>query len=253
MSSIIYEIKKSYKAPIAILAFVGIITLGLKSRAGIFEQSAIFDILIFLLPLSASIASFAVSNRYGDSKVFGRSYFLLGCGFFATFLGELLYSVYDDVLDESILDNFDYLFVAGCLFTIFHIVINVRYFAEKLESYQKALVVLIPVFIVSMYSFLVFANSHEPDYYFYFNLLFVALSAVILGLVIAGFTLFRHTVLISAWFLLLIGFFVGTIGDLEFRYYHTFGGDYLGNNSTVLWIASNIILVYALYRHQKAI
>ena len=168
-------------------------------------------------------------------------------------MGEFLYFVYDDVLDSSILDTFDYLFLASTGFTLSHIVINVRYFAEKIEPYQKILAILIPVLIVLSYSFLVFANGHKPDYYFFFNLLFVSFAAVNLGLVVVGFTLFRHTVLISAWFLLLIGFFVSTLGDLEFRYYHTFGGDYLANNSSVLWISSLMILVYALYKHQKAI
>lgn len=253
MSLFIQEIKRSYKAPLIIFAFAAIITFGLKSRTSIFESSTVFDILIFVLPISAAIASFAVSKRYGKSRVFGRSYFLLGCGFFVLFLGELLYFAYDDVLDVSVLDTFDYLFLASTMLTISHIIINVRYFAEKIETYQKVLAVSIPILTVLSYSFLVFVNGHKPDYYFFFNLLFVSFAAVNLGLVVVGFTLFRHTVLNSAWFLLLIGFFVSTIGDLEFRYYHTFGGDYLANNSSVLWISSLMILVYALYKHQKAI
>ena len=170
MSLFIQEIKRSYKAPLIIFVFAAIITFGLKSRTSVFESSAIFDILIFVLPISAAIASFAVSKRYGKSKVFGRSYFLLGCGFFVLFLGELLYFVYDDVLDTSVLDTFDYLFLVSTIFTISHIVINVRYFAEKIETYQKILVVSIPASIVLSYSLLVFANGHRPDHYFFFNL-----------------------------------------------------------------------------------
>ena len=252
MNPVIQEIKNSYKFPVFIFIFAIIITVGLKSRIGIFESSIIFDVLIVFLPLAASVASFVVSYRYGKSKIFGRSYFLLSCGFFSTFFGELLYFLYGNILDESIAEFFDYFFFTSYLFTIAHIVINVRYFTEKIEPFQKTLIILVPVVVVGVYSYLVYQNSYDLDYFFYFNLIFVSVSAVNLGLVLVGFTLFRHTVLISAWFLLLVGFFIGTLGDLEFRYYHTFGANFLGNNSTVLWLTSFMILVYALYRHTKS-
>ena len=252
MSLLYREIKRSYKAPLIIFVFAAVITFGLKSRIGIFESSTVFDILIFVLPLSASFASFAVSKRYGKSKVFGRSYFLLGCGFFATFVGEFLYFLYGTTLDASTLDLFDNLFLISFACTTAHMVINIRYFTEKFEPYQKAILIFLPVFIVVVYSYLVYLNPLEFDYGFFFNLLFVCTSAINLGLVVVGFSLFRHTVLFSAWFLLLVGFFIGTLGDLEYRYYNTFGADFLGNNSTVFWLTSFMILVYALYKHQKS-
>ena len=252
MSLLYQEIKRSYRAPLVIFVLAAVITFGLKSRVGIFESSTVFDVLIFVLPLSACIASFAVSKRYGRSKVFGRSYFLLGCGFFATFLGEFLYFLYGTALEESVLDLFDNLFLVSFVFTAAHMTINIRYFAERFEFYQKAILVFLPVFIVAAYSYLVYLNSLELNYGFFFNLVFVCAAAINLGLVVVGFSLFRHTVLFSAWFLLLVGFFIGTLGDLEYRYYNTFGADFLGNNSTVFWLTSFMILVYALYRHQKS-
>ena len=253
MSTLTQELKKSYKVPIIIFLFVVVLTFGLKSRIGVFETSIVFELLIVILPLIVSISSFAVSRTYGNSRVFGRSYFLLGLGFLSVFVGELLYFIYYDILDEEILYMFNYFFLVGTFFYISHLVINIRYFAEKIEPYQKALLILIPVFITFGYSYLVYENSYDFDYYFYFSLLLVSTSSVTLGLVIVGFTLFRRTVLISAWFLLLIGFLIGTIGDLEFWYYDTFGGDFLENYSSVLWLTSSMVLVYALYRHQKSI
>ena len=252
MSLLYQEIKRSYRAPLVIFVLAAVIMFGLKSRIGIFESSTVFDVLIFVLPLSACIASFAVSKRYGRSKVFGRSYFLLGCGFFATFLGEFLYFLYGTALEESVLDLFDNLFLVSFVFTAAHMIINIRYFAERFEFYQKAILVFLPVFIVAVYSYLVYLNSLELNYGFFFNLVFVCAAAINLGLVVVGFSLFRHTVLFSAWFLLLVGFFIGTLGDLEYRYYNTFGADFLGNNSTVFWLTSFMILVYALYKHQKS-
>ena len=252
MNLFIQEVKRSYKAPLVIFAFAAIITFGLKSRIGIFESSTMFDVLIFVLPLSASIASFAVSKRYGKSKVFGRSYFLLGLGFFAVFVGEFMYFLLGSTWDESTLDLIDSLFLVSFVCTTAHMIINIRYFAEKFEAYQKVIPIFLPVFIIGIYSYIIYLNSFELDSSFFFNVVFVCTSAINLGLVVVGFTLFRHTVLISAWFLLLVGFFVGTLGDLEYRYYNTFGTDFLGNNSTVFWLTSFMILVYALYKHQKS-
>ena len=253
MNLFVQEVKKSYKAPLIIFVFAAVIKFGLKSRIGIFESSTVFDILIFVLPLSASVASFAVSKRYGKSKVFGRSYFLLGCGFFAVFAGEFMYFLFGSTWNESTLDIIDSLFLVSFVFTTAHMIINIRYFAEKFEAYQKAIAVFLPVFIIGIYSYLVYLNSFEFDSSFFFNVVFVCTSAINLGLVIVGFTLFRHTVLISAWFLLLVGFFIGTLGDLEYRYYNTLGTDFLGNNSTVFWLTSFMVLVYALYKHKQSI
>ena len=254
MSTIIEELKQSYKVPIIIFAFSIILVMGLQSRIGFFESSIVFDLLIVILPLIVSISSFIVSRMYGNSKVFGRSYFILGLGFLCGFVGELLYFVYDSILDERILQMFDFLFFVSYLLTICHIIINIRYFAEKIVFFQKVLLVLVPMLLIGIYSYLIYENlSGFDEELFFFDLLFVSISAVNLGFVLVGFTLFRHTVLISAWFLLLVGFLVGTIGDLEFRYHHTFGVQYLENYSSVLWITSFMIITYSLYRHQKSI
>ena len=253
MSTLSQELKKSYKVPVAIFLFAMVLTFGLKSRMGLFEASIIFELLIVMLPLAVSVSSFAVSRIYGNSMVFGRSYFLLGLGFFSVFVGELLYFIYYDMLDEEVLYFFDIFFLTGYIFYILHMTINIRYFAERINSFQKMLLVLVPISIMLGYSYLVYENSYEFDSYFYFNLLFVMGSSVTLGLVIVGFTLFRQTVLISAWFLLLVGFLIGTVGDLEFHYHNTFGDDYLDNYSSILWLTSSMVLIYALYRHQKSI
>ena len=253
MNLFVKEVKRSYKAPLVISVFAAIITFGLKSRIGIFESSTIFDVLIFVLPLSAAIASFAVSKRYGKSKVFGRSYLLLGCGFFTTFVGEFLYFLFSNDWDTTTFNLSGILFLISFACTAAHMIINIQYFAEKFETYQKTIVVFLPVFITGIYSYLVYLNSFELDYGFFFNLTFVCASAINLGLVIVGFTLFRHTVLISAWFLLLVGFFIGTLGDIEYRYYNTLGADFFGNNSLLFWLTSFMILIHALYKHQKSI
>ena len=187
MSTLTQELKKSYKVPIIIFLFTVILTVGLKSRIGVFETSIIFDLLIVILPLAVAISSFIVSRMYENSKVFGRSYFILSAGFFSTFLGELLYFLYYGILDEELVDMFDFFFLASSLCYLFHMTINIRYFAKRIEPSQKVLLVLIPAVMVLGYSYLVYDNGHDLDSDFYFNLLFVLFSSATLGFVIVGF------------------------------------------------------------------
>lgn len=255
MNSIFQEIRRSYKIPVIICIFAAAVAVSLKFQIGMFGAFTVFGMLMVGLPLLTAMASFTVSRKYGNSKIFGRSYFLLSCGFFCIFLGELLYFVYGGKVGQNVMDLFDYFFLFGYLFSMFHIIINIRYFAEKFYAYQKLIAITIPILIVFGYSYLVYENMYELDY-FYFNLIFVSASAVNLGLAVVGFTLFRHTILISAWFLILMGIFVGTIGHLEFRYYHALGLDAFGNvlpenYSVVFWFSSFLILIYGLYKHQK--
>ena len=83
-------------------------------------------------------------------------------------------------------------------------------------------------------------------------MIFVIIATLQLGLVIVGFTLFRKTVLFSTWLLLLLGIFVGTVGDIVYYYVETLGGDWI-SNASALWIGSNLVILYALFKHQKSI
>jgi hypothetical protein len=53
--------------------------------------------------------------------------------------------------------------------------------------------------------------------------------------------------------LILIGIFIGTAGDMVYRYTYTLGFYDFENASTSLWLASYMTLVYALYKHKKSI
>jgi len=247
------ELKRSYKIPL--LIFGAVIAFHITSM---FSES--FDLSIFtrtaivLTPLGVSVSCFFISKNYGHSKVFGKSYFLLGVGFFSTFLGELVFFYYVDFLlyeQYSILG--DILIFATYPFMMAHIIINVRYFVEKLENTQKLLLIGLPAVIILGYS-LVLANIPFADTgEFYYYLPFVSASSIVLGLATVAFTLFRETALISAWFVLLIGIAIGTIGDILYNYAATLGVYSFGDFSNVLWVASPLIMIYALYRHQKSI
>ena len=114
------------------------------------------------------------------------------------------------------------------------------------------ILILVPGLLILIYSLFVFSNQIDDISYFYYTLIFVSLTSLTLGFVIVGFSIFRKTVLFSAWLLLLVGIFLGTIGDIVYYYVQIFGGSWVDNISS-LWIASNMIMIYALYKHQKSI
>ncbi len=264
--SILHEIKNSYKPLFLISAGVIALQIGLVFQPEFFESNFIPHFLIIIFPLGVSVYSFIISKIYGGSKVFGRSYFALGLGYFATFLTEILYVYFYDISGQDVPVIADYFLFSFYLLLLAHLIINIRYFAERLETFQKVTIVLVPVIFVLGYSLLVFSNPlddgsielsiprglFEDVSYFYYSLIFVFLSSLTMGFVIVGFSLFRQTVLFSSWLLLLVGISVATIGDLVYHYVQILDGSWV-ENVTSLWIASSMIMIYALYKHQKSI
>ena len=252
INSILHEIKNSYKP--LFLIFVGVIALqiGLTFQPEFFESNFIPHFLTIVFPLGVSVYSFIISKMYGGSKVFGRSYFAFGLGHFATFLTEILYVYFGDISGQDVPVIADYLLFSFYLLVLIHLIINIRYFSERLEPFQKAIIIFVPVIIVPAYSLLVFSNPPDDISYFYYSVIFVFLSSLTMGFVIVGFSLFRQTVLFSSWLLLLVGISVATIGDFVYHYVQILDGNWV-DNVTSLWIASSMIMIYALYKHQKSI
>lgn len=247
------ELKKSYKIPVLIFATsTGIYLTGILSEP--LDLSLFTRVAIVLTPIAASISCFMISKNYNHSKVFGKSYFLLGLGYLATFSGELVYFYYVDYMHFlEYVPLVDILIFSGYPLMMTHIIINIRYFVEKLEPFQKIILVAIPGVVLFGYSLVLMnASLEDPDdFYYYFS--FVSASSIVLGLAIVAFTLFRQTAMFSAWFVLLIGIAIGTIGDLWYNYAATLGVYGFDDFSNVLWIASPLIMVYALHKHQKSI
>ena len=186
-----------------------------------------------------------------DLKCLDSHFWYWGVGFFSTFVAESLYVYFLDVLNQEA-PLADYFLFAYYPLATAHLVINIRYFAEKITIPKKATLVSVPAILTAFYSLLVFSNPVDDVSYFHFSLVFVIFATLQLGFVIVGFTLFRQTVLFSAWLLLLLGIFIGTAGDIAYYYVETIDGDWI-NNASALWIGSNLIILYALYKHQKSI
>ncbi len=222
--------------------------------SGLVDLSIVTSITLVVSPLAVSISCFIIAKIYGMSKVFGKSYLLLGLGFFSVFVGELIYFHFVNTLfyeEYSIMG--DFFFLASYPFKIAHIFINICYFVDRLTYSQKYLLCVIPVAIILGYSAVVFGVGLDDVDEFIYSLIFVITSSIVLALTVVAFTLFRKTVLISAWFVLLIGIAIGTVGDILYNYAYTLGAYSFSSLLPPLWIASSLIMIYALYKHQQSV
>ena len=252
LGSVFYEIKNSYKPLVAIMLGVAAFQISITLNPDFFESYFVPHMLIIILPLGVSVYSFVVSKLYGGSKIFGRSYFALGMAYFAVFLTEIFYVYFFDILNQDVPVIADYFLLSFYPLVLIHLAINIRYFSQKLSVLQKITFGIVPGILTILYALLVFGNSASDFSYFYYSLIFVIFSSLQIGFVLVGFSLFRQTVLFSTWLLLLVGIFIGTIGDMVYHYGEIFDDSWI-ENVTAIWVASNLTMIYALYKHQKSI
>jgi hypothetical protein len=215
-----------------------------------------FDTVLLLenvAPLIPSIFGFLVARRYWGSEVFGKAYFALGMAFLMTFIGEIVWSYYTIVLQEepypSIADIF---FFAFYPFAIYHLVRNSLYFKRRLNISTKIWLTMIPIAIVSVYSYLAFAGSGLM-FDFYYGLIFVAAISVTLSFAILGASVFRYSILGTVWLLLALGLMINSVADVWYYYLEIF--DQYDEKHVVnsMWMVGYMIVAYALYKHRKTI
>lgn len=204
-------------------------------------------------PLAASITAFYVSKKYHDSKVFGRAYLALGLGLSMFALGEISYGALDLMGAEtypSIADVFFFLFYP---LGLYHLVANIRFFKPKLGIATKIIIVIIPISIVSIYSYLSFNEIGEVNFDYYYGLIFIISSSIVLSAGILGARIFRQGMLGVAWLVLVVGIVLTTAGDVWYYYLETFDQYDLTHPVNLFWYASYMVITYALYKHQNII
>ena len=149
-----------------------------------------------LSALVSGIAALYVGIRYRGSDIFGVTYTALGIGFLLLFAGDATYNYYEYVLDEdpypSIVDVF---FILYYPFVAYHLIRNIRYFKKDLSIELKLGISTLTVIIVLLFAIISFDEIEGHSFDFYFGLLFVFGSSVILSLVICGVAIFRQSYL----------------------------------------------------------
>lgn len=205
-------------------------------------------------PLAASAAGFYVAKKYHDSEVFGKSYLVLAIGLLCMGIGEVTYAYYDFVLEidayPSIADVFFFGFYP---LAFYHIIKNIRFFKAKIDIPTKIFVIILPISIIGLYSFLSLEQIGEANFDYYYGLVFISASSAVLAAAILGARTFRQGLLGVAWLVLVIGILLTTVGDVWYYYLETFDDYTLIHPVNLFWYASYWVITYALYKHQNII
>ena len=204
---------------------------------------------IMAMPLAVTACCVLVYVRYGGSRIFSRSFLMLGIGNFVVFVGEVLYYFYLD--PTGVVDVWsevaEALFFASYLFFIAHITINVWYFSGHVWS---GLLRTTTISILFAIGFSVWVGVDDVGLW---SLASVA-GSVTLGIWVAfAFGVFRQTMLSAPWALLALGILLGSVGDVVYRHAYMLGLYDFESMSTPLWLTSNMVVIYGLYRHCRSI
>ena len=212
------------------------------------------DISYGLGALACGIMGILISRKYKGSEIFAKTYFALGLGFLFLFCGDVIYNYYELVMNEepypSIADVF---FLAFPPLIAYHLISNIRYFIKDLDITTVIGQITFPISIVFVYGFLSFNQIHEFNLEFYTSLFYVISSSVILSLSMLGLSVFKKSVLSSAWLLLTIGIFGTMIADDWYYYLELFDLYDKSHAVNTVWLLGFMTIFYALYKHRQII
>ncbi len=98
-----------------------------------------------------------------------------------------------------------------------------------------------------------FLELDEPNFDYFYGIIFIAGASTTLGFAILGAKIFRQGAIGVAWLLLVIGILINAIGDVWYYHLEIFGEYFDAHPVTVIWYVSNLLMIYALYKHQKVL
>ena len=222
------------------------------------------------IPLIVSAFAFLTSRRYSGALVYSKAYVMLGIAFILMFLAELTYFVYEQILDldpyPSIADVFFFVFYP---LIIAYLIINLKFFAPKLSKSGLAFIIGMPIiatltyvyFIIAPYAtdtvlsdFTIFEIIEDfGSFDFYYGIIFIAAASVTLGLAIHTAKIFRGGLIGTAWLILVVGIILNLVGDTWYYYSEVTTGYSLSDPVNLCWYSSYLLILYALYKHKKAL
>jgi hypothetical protein len=201
---------------------------------------------------ATALAAIFVGSTYSQSRVFGRSFIVLGVGYLLIFVGETIYTIQDFVMHEdpypSIADLF---FMLAYPFIIAHMLINIRYFGSRIKKGSIMWMTGLGVAIFSSYFLLSLSQSTELNFEFYYGLIFVVLPSISIPITVYGVLLFRGGLIGKAWLILLFGNLANAVGDVWYYHLETLGQYQLNHPVNIFWFFAYWVIVYAIYKHRK--
>ncbi len=243
------------KNPIDFRILLLIVTLALAYQLylsyGYSEEYAFLDAYLAGSFLTGVVA-ITVGKKFWYHDIFRTSYIALGISFFMLFIGDMTYIYYDIALGvdpyPSVADAF---YLAFPLFAVIHLSLNIKNFNQGFSTKIKILIGLLGVGLVSAYTLIAYMMIQETNFDFYFGLLYVITSAIMLCLAVCGVMVFRHSNLAMVWMLIATGIIIYTISDTWYYLIELFEGFSLNHPTNTLWILSFMTITYGLILHHK--
>ena len=243
--------------PFNLYVIIGILAIGISSYASmqILSEEDV-GVLAFVLSVlfAGGVAVFAfIVAKQSHTGVLARSYLFLGLGFTCYVIGELLYYTFELIFNiepyPSIADVFFF-----ALYPLGHLLLNIRFFHSGYTKLQKIWIPAIPIFSVIIYiTMSLGAPDAEINFDFYYGLIFVIGAATTVSFTLVGASIFREGTLGTVWLLLVIGLMISAAGDIWYYHLEIFGAYYDAHPVTTVWFVANMYMIYALYKHLKAI
>jgi hypothetical protein len=201
---------------------------------------------------ATALAAIFVGGTYSQSKVFGRSFIILGIGYFFIFVGETIYTFQDFVMfDDPYPSVADPFFLLAYPFIISHMIINIRFFKPKIRKRSILWMIGLGLAIFSSYFVLSFSQTSELNFEFYYGLAFIVPPSVSIPITVYGVLLFNGGVIGKAWLILLFGNLANAVGDVWYYHLETLGQYDLNHPVNICWFFAYWIIVYAIYKHRR--
>ncbi len=252
--------KTSHGINYKVIAIIGALTVADFIYAEYFFDPEIFNIKdgLYMAGIAGcGVFSILVARRYAGSQMLGKAYLFLGFGFFAWFIGDLGYYYNQFVLEiDPWPTPFDAGFALNYVFAIMHLYLNTKFFKPNWNAPMKATIIIIPIIAVLFFSLIAYSAWGEYDELMFdilYSDIFVVGIALTLAFAVVGASVFRHSILKETWLLLAIGIFLWAAAD--FIYYYLEAIEAFTHNHPInsLWMASFMIIIYALYKHHKVL
>lgn len=243
-----------------IIALIGALTVADFIYAEYFFDPEVFNIKdgLYMAGLAGcGTFSILVARRYSGSAMFGKAYLFLGLGFFAWFFGDVGYYYNQFVLEiDPWPTPFDAGFALNYVFAIMHLYLNTRYFKPEWNKAIKAVLIGIPIIALTTFSLIAYdAWGVYDELWFdiFYSNIFVLGISLTLAFSVVGASVFRRSILKETWLLLAIGIFLWAVADSIYYYLETIEAFTHNHPINSLWMASFMIILYALYKHYKVI
>lgn len=243
-----------YKILIAIFCLTLAYHIVNNAIKDITDEFNAIDVIEISLQSVVMIFAYVISKLYWPGKIFGRAYFALGMAFGMWLTAEILWQIYENVLFIEPYPSFaDIFYFSFYPFALYHMITNIRGFEVKITKKTKTWMIIIPIIIISAYSYLAITENEGVSFDYYYSLIFVSIASVSIPFAILGAQSFRHSALAVVWSLLAVGIFFHIFADIWYYYLEIFDQYADTHIVNALWQTGWMIIIYALYKHQKVL